>query len=84
MLHKADIVVTFFPRGTLSLISLLQFGLTAQTGQAIVYAQDGYPKGGYLNAVRGIYATKIVTSEEDLKNAVIEKMEKLLAERNAS
>lgn len=80
MRRRADIVVVFFHRATLAPISLLEFGLSVHSGQAIVCAQDGYAKRGNVEAVCRQNGTKLVNSEEDLKNVVIERLKKLLAE----
>jgi hypothetical protein len=77
---KADVVIVFFHKATQAPISLLELGLCVRSGKAIVYAQDGYSKRGNVEAVCRRYGAKFVNSEEDLKDAVLERLKQLVAE----
>ncbi|KAL7918566.1 hypothetical protein ACQKWADRAFT_236418 [Trichoderma austrokoningii] len=80
MQDKADIVVIFFHKATQAPISLLEFGLCVRSGKAIVCAQDGYSKRGNVEAVCKRYGARFVTSEKDLRDAVEERLMRLVAE----
>ncbi|PTB38568.1 hypothetical protein M441DRAFT_28922 [Trichoderma asperellum CBS 433.97] len=79
MQDKADIVVVFFHKATPAPISLLELGLCVRSGKAIVCAQDGYSKRGNVEAVCRRYGAKFMASEEDLKDAVMERLKGLIA-----
>ncbi|KAL7811562.1 hypothetical protein V8C26DRAFT_408335 [Trichoderma gracile] len=77
MQDKADIVVVFFHGISPAPISLLELGLCVRSGRAIVCALEGYSKRGNVEAVCRRYGAKLVKSEDDLKDAVIERLEQL-------
>ncbi|KAL9476229.1 hypothetical protein ACSS6W_006070 [Trichoderma asperelloides] len=79
MQDKADVVVVFFHKATPAPISLLELGLCVRSGKAIVCAQDGYSKRGNVEAVCRRYGAKFMASEEDLKDAVTERLKELIA-----
>lgn len=79
MQDKADIVVAFFHKATQAPISLLELGLCVRSGKAIVCAQDGYSKRGNVEAVCRRYGAKFVSSEKDLKDTIVERLEQLIA-----
>ncbi|OTA00723.1 hypothetical protein A9Z42_0009830 [Trichoderma parareesei] len=77
MQDKADIVVVFFHGVSPAPISLLELGLCVRSGRAIVCALEGYPKRGNVEAVCRRYGAKLVSSEDDLRDAVIERLKQL-------
>lgn len=79
MQDGADIMVVFFHKATLAPMSLLELGLCVRSGKAIVCAQDGYSKRGNVEAVCRRYGAKFVDSEEDLQDAVRERLKQLVA-----
>ncbi|KAH0489663.1 hypothetical protein TgHK011_010081 [Trichoderma gracile] len=74
MQDRADIVVVFFHGVSPAPISLLELGLCVRSGKAIVCALGGYSKRGNVEAVCRRYGAKLVKSEDDLKDAVIERL----------
>lgn len=80
MQDKADVVVVFFHRATQTPVALLELGLCVRSGKAIVCAQDGYSKRGTVEAVCRRYGAKFVSSEEDMRDALMERLTQLIAE----
>lgn len=74
MQDGADIVVVFFHGISPAPISLLELGLSARSGKAIACAMDGYSKKGNVEAVCRRYKATFVTTEDELKDAVIKKL----------
>lgn len=77
MQDKADIVVVFFHGVSPAPISLLELGLCIRMGKAVVCALEGYSKRGNVEAVCRRYGAKFVSSEQDLKDAVIERLNQM-------
>lgn len=77
MQDKADIVVVFFHGVSPAPISLLELGLCVRSGRAIVCALEGYSKRGNVEAVCRRYGVKLVSSEDGLRDAVIERLNEL-------
>ncbi|KAK5996570.1 hypothetical protein PT974_01907 [Cladobotryum mycophilum] len=75
MQDKADIVVVFFHGISPAPISLLELGLCVRSGKAIVCALDSYSKRGNVEAVCRRYAAKFVSSMQELRDAVIRRLE---------
>lgn len=82
MQDEADVVVVFFHGVSPAPISLLELGLCVRSGRAIVCALDGYSKRGNVEAVCRRYGAKFVSSEQDLKDAVMERLNQLLSQRS--
>jgi membrane glycosyltransferase len=74
MQDKADVIVVFFHGISPAPISLLELGLCVRSGKAIVCALQGYSKRGNVEAVCRRYGAKFVSSEQDLKDAVMERL----------
>ncbi|KAL7806682.1 hypothetical protein V8C44DRAFT_338589 [Trichoderma aethiopicum] len=77
MQDKADIVVVFFHGVSPAPISLLELGLCVKSGRAIVCVLEGYSKRGNVEAVCRRYGAKLVSSEDDLIDVVIERLSQL-------
>lgn len=77
MQEAADIVVVFFHGVSPAPISLLEFGLCARSGKAIACALDGYSKKGNVEAVCRKYETTFVRTEDELKDAVVQRLKQL-------
>lgn len=50
-IEEADLVILFFAKGTKSPISLLEFGLHAQSGKLMVVCEDGFWRKGNVDIV---------------------------------
>lgn len=77
MQDKADVVVVFFHGVSPAPISLLELGLCVRSGRAIVCSLEGYSKRGNVEAVCRRYGARLVYSEDDLRDAVIERLNQL-------
>lgn len=74
MREAADIIVFFFHWSTDAPVSLLELGLSARSGKAIVCAVDGYSKRGNVEAVCRRYGSKFVKTQDELKQAVFARL----------
>ncbi|EHK26888.1 uncharacterized protein TRIVIDRAFT_33632 [Trichoderma virens Gv29-8] len=79
MLDKADLVVVFFHGGSLAPISMLELGMCIRSRKVIVCAMPDYPKRGNVEAVCRRHEVKFVSSEQDLKDAVKERLDWMIA-----
>ena len=73
-LEKSDIVVMYFVEGTKSPISLLEFGLYAQSGKLIVYCPDGFWRKGNVDIVCERYNINHVRNDKELLIAIKSKI----------
>ncbi|KAH7323001.1 hypothetical protein B0I35DRAFT_350735 [Stachybotrys elegans] len=78
MRDKADMVIVFLHGNTLAPISLLELGLCAPSGKAIVCALDDYKKRGNVEAVCRMYGLPLVRSEEEMLDVTSQKIEQEL------
>ncbi|KAI5861461.1 hypothetical protein GGS23DRAFT_598613 [Durotheca rogersii] len=74
MQEKADIVVFHFHPATEAPISLLELGLCARTGKAIVVAPEGYTKRGNVQIVCQKHGLEMVGSINALKEAIAKRL----------
>jgi len=65
-LERADLIVMYFAPNTKSPISLLEFGLFAQTGKMVVYCPKGFWKKGNVDVVCEKYGVKQVESLDNI------------------
>ncbi|KFA64339.1 hypothetical protein S40285_02961 [Stachybotrys chlorohalonatus IBT 40285] len=75
MQETADIVVFFFHGATPAPISMLEFGLCARLGKAIVCAKKDYVKRGNIEAVCRRYAVPLMGSQDELRDAVVARIQ---------
>lgn len=74
MQDSADIVVIYFHPVTEAPISLLELGLCAKTGKAIVVCPEKYKKRGNVQIVCQRYKIEMVESIEVLKEAIMRRL----------
>ncbi|KAI1422467.1 hypothetical protein F5Y12DRAFT_618323 [Xylaria sp. FL1777] len=74
MQEIADIVVVYFHPASKAPISLLELGLCARTGKAIVVCPEGYWKRGNVQMVCNRYAIEMVDGVNALKEAIMRKL----------
>ncbi|KAI1342951.1 hypothetical protein F5Y15DRAFT_371448 [Xylariaceae sp. FL0016] len=74
MQDAADIVVVFFHPQTQATISLLELGLCARSGKAVVLCPEGYWKRGNVQIVCQRYRVEMVGDMTGLKDAIIRRM----------
>ncbi|KAI1272833.1 hypothetical protein F5Y07DRAFT_378500 [Xylaria sp. FL0933] len=74
MQEAADILVVYFHPASKAPISLLELGLCAKTGKAIVVCPDGYWKRGNVQIVCLRYGIEMVDDVKALKDAVMRKV----------
>lgn len=70
MREAADVVAFMFDGTSAAPITLLELGLSAHSGNAVVCISDAYPKKGNVAAVCQRYNIQQVSSEEALAEAV--------------
>ncbi|KAK4159974.1 hypothetical protein QBC43DRAFT_326195 [Cladorrhinum sp. PSN259] len=75
MQEKADLVVLYFGPNTKAPISLLELGLVARSGKAIIGCHKGYEKRGNVQVVAQRFNIELVETEEDYSGlaAVVER-----------
>ncbi|KAI1208191.1 uncharacterized protein F4807DRAFT_155808 [Annulohypoxylon truncatum] len=71
---SADIIVFYFHPATEAPISLLELGLCARAGKAIVMCPEGYKKRGNVQIVCQKYGLETVESLDALKPAIVKRM----------
>ena len=69
-LEQSDIILMYFDPETKSPISLLEFGLYAQTGKLRVICPDNFWKKGNVDIVCDRYNIRMLTSLEHFKHIV--------------
>jgi hypothetical protein len=74
MQETVDIVVLYFHPATKAPISLLELGLCARTGKAIVCCPQGYWKRGNVQIVCKRYGVEMVEDLDGLKDAIVKKL----------
>lgn len=60
MQERADVVVVYFGSATDAPVSLLEFGLSARSGRAVVACEAGYRKRGNVEIVCRRYGVEMV------------------------
>lgn len=81
MQEQADVVVIYFGAGTDAPISLLELGLCARSGKAIVAFDPGYRKRGNVLVVAERFGLKTLEGSDRLVEEVAKRLEGLLEER---
>ncbi|KAF5608460.1 uncharacterized protein FSUBG_4678 [Fusarium subglutinans] len=78
MQEAADIIVFMFHRSTDAPISLMEFGLAVKTKlkRVFVCAQEGYKKKGNVEAVCKRFEAKLVHTEEELRDTLLNALQK--------
>ncbi|KAI0827806.1 hypothetical protein F5Y06DRAFT_227146 [Hypoxylon sp. FL0890] len=74
MQESADIVVIYFHPVTEAPISLLELGLCARAGKAIVVCPEGYKKRGNVQIVCQRFGVEVAESIETLKQAIARRL----------
>ncbi|KAK4149528.1 hypothetical protein C8A00DRAFT_37880 [Chaetomidium leptoderma] len=78
MQERAGVVVVYFGPGTDAPVSLLELGLCARSGKALVACHGDYRKRGNVQVVCRRFGIALLRVEDDLAAAVIERVENLL------
>jgi hypothetical protein len=65
-LEEADLIIMNFTPGTISPISLMEFGLYARSGKMVVYCPEGYFRKGNVDVVCKRYNIPQVEKFEEL------------------
>ncbi len=80
----ADVIVFYFAPGTLTPITLLELGMYAGTGKAVVCCPEGFYKRGNVQMVCQRYGIELLGGLEELQGKVREKLVGILGkeERN--
>ncbi|KAI1498307.1 hypothetical protein F5X99DRAFT_412205 [Biscogniauxia marginata] len=73
MQEAADIVVVFFHPATQAPVSLLEFGLCAKSGRAMVVCPEGYCKRGNVQIVCQRYGVEMVETIDGIKDAIVKR-----------
>ncbi|CAO2651163.1 Nn.00g094600.m01.CDS01 [Neocucurbitaria sp. VM-36] len=76
----ADVIVFYFPPGTLTPITLLELGMYAGTGKAIVCCPEGFYKRGNVQMVCLRYGIDLLSTLEELNVRVRATLTKKLAD----
>ncbi|KAM7208341.1 hypothetical protein V8F20_001319 [Naviculisporaceae sp. PSN 640] len=78
MQEKADVIVIYFGAGTDAPISLLELGLCARSGKAIVAFDPKYRKRGNVLLVAERFGLKALEGGDRLAEEVVKRLEGLL------
>ncbi|KAK4449723.1 hypothetical protein QBC34DRAFT_380179 [Podospora aff. communis PSN243] len=81
MQERADVVVVYYGPGTDAPISLLELGLCARSGKAIVACHRDYRKRGNVHIVSQRLGIEFLDADEDFISSVTKKLQSLLEER---
>lgn len=76
----ADVIVFYFPPGALTPVALLELGMYAGTGHAIVCCPEGFYKRGNVQMVCLRYGIDLLDNLEDLKEQVRTRLRGKLSE----
>ncbi|TDZ71613.1 hypothetical protein CTRI78_v001873 [Colletotrichum trifolii] len=75
MQETATFIVVYFEPGTEAHISLLELGLCARSGKAIVACPEGYKKRGNVQVVCAKFGIPLLGSYEELRDELKRKLE---------
>ncbi|KAJ0158542.1 hypothetical protein CTA2_11385 [Colletotrichum tanaceti] len=75
MQERADIIIVYFEPDTEAHISLLELGLCARSGKAIVACSEGYKKRGNVQVVCARYGIPMVDSYEALREKLVNELQ---------
>lgn len=84
MQDHADIVFVYYGPGTEAPISLLELGLAARVGKAMVACHRDYKKRGNVHIVSQRLGFDFLDADEDFISSVVKKVESLLGEDDGS
>ena len=77
MMEKSDVIVICLHHGTDAPISLLELGLCARSGKAIIMAEEGtkgFSKLGNVQAVAKTFGLTLVHSIDELRAAIVSRL----------
>ncbi|KAI1122621.1 hypothetical protein F5Y10DRAFT_253635 [Nemania abortiva] len=74
MQEAADVIVVYFHPATKAPVSLLELGLCASSGKAVVVCPEGYWKRGNVQIVCTRYNVEMVGDVDGLKNAITRRL----------
>jgi hypothetical protein len=77
----ADVIVFYFAPGTLTPVTLLELGMYAGTGKAVVCCPPGFYKRGNVQIVCLRNSIPLLEGLEELKGAVRERLEEIAKEK---
>ncbi|KAH7129931.1 hypothetical protein B0J13DRAFT_563553 [Dactylonectria estremocensis] len=77
MQDAASVIVVLFHRATAAPVSLAEMGMASRTGKLVACALDGYYKRGYVEAVCRKYKAPFVSTEDELRRVVKERLREL-------
>jgi hypothetical protein len=80
MQERADVVVVYYGPGTDAPISLLELGLSARAGQALVVCHGEYRKRGNVQIVCRRLGLQFLDAEDDWAGAIVRRVEGMLDE----
>ncbi|UPX15941.1 uncharacterized protein EKO05_0006371 [Ascochyta rabiei] len=75
----ADVIAFYFKPGTLTPITLLELGMYAGTGKAVVCCPKGFYKRGNVQIVCARYGIELLETLEELESAIRKRMTDKLA-----
>ncbi|KZL68571.1 hypothetical protein CI238_00225 [Colletotrichum incanum] len=75
MQDRADIIIVYFEPDTEAHVSLLELGLCARSGKAIVACSELYKKRGNIQAVCARYGIPLVDNFKGLQEKLVSKLE---------
>ncbi|KAK3349826.1 hypothetical protein B0T25DRAFT_549028 [Lasiosphaeria hispida] len=78
MMEHADVIVVYYGPNTDAPIALLEFGLCARQGKAIVACHRDYRKRGNVQIVSQRLGVEVLEEVGDLAAATVKKLESLL------
>lgn len=76
-MEKADVIAICFGVNTQGMITLMELGLFANSGECVVACPDGYWKRGNVEAVCARYGIQALDSAVGLEEAVLRKLTEL-------
>ncbi|KAK3303699.1 uncharacterized protein B0T15DRAFT_540999 [Chaetomium strumarium] len=83
MQEQADLIVVYFGPATDAPVSLLELGLCARAGKAIVSCHPKYRKRGNVQIVCQRFGIQFLDDEKDFGSAVVERLKGLLGHTDA-
>lgn len=84
MQELADVIAVYFGPETDAPVSLLEFGLCARSGKAVVACHKDYRKRGYVQMVCERFGIEFVDAAEDLAASVTRRLEDMLGHTGES
>ncbi|KAL2018613.1 hypothetical protein VTK56DRAFT_583 [Thermocarpiscus australiensis] len=84
MQEQADVIVVYYGPGTDAPISLLELGLCARSGKAIVVCHEGYSKRGNVQVVCQRFGIEFLDARDDIAASVIRRLEDLSTRRGGN